>query len=90
MEITIDDKQREIIKNIADNPPKELLEFKKEIYKIAEKSGIQKAFNTILRTEAALKIRKPSIAIYDHTFHIIGGGQKYGLTIANEIGRAHV
>ena len=85
MEININDKQREIIKNIINNPSKELTEFKKEIYKIAEKSGIQMAFNAILRTDAALKIRKPSIAIYDHTFHIIGGGQKYGLTIANAL-----
>jgi glycosyltransferase involved in cell wall biosynthesis len=49
---------------------------------LKEKEGVQSAYNLLLRIEAALEIRKPTLAIYDHTFHIIGGGEKYGFTVA--------
>jgi glycosyltransferase involved in cell wall biosynthesis len=52
---------------------------------LTEVSGIQSAFNLIQRLEVALQLRKPHLAIYDHTFHIIGGGEKYGLTVANAL-----
>ena len=49
---------------------------------VAAYSGIQTAFNLLSRIEVMLGYRKPSIGIYDHTFHMIGGGQKYGCTLA--------
>lgn len=49
---------------------------------LKENAGVQTAYNLLLRIEAALEIRKPTLAIYDHTFHIIGGGEKYGFTVA--------
>ena len=50
---------------------------------LSEEMGIQSSYNLLSRIECALKIKKPSFAIYDHTIHLIGGGQKYGLTVAN-------
>ncbi len=49
---------------------------------LAREKGWQAAYNMLLRIEISEKIRKPSLALYDHTIHLIGGGQKYGLTIA--------
>lgn len=55
------------------------------INKIAAAKGIQAAYNTLMRIQAASEVRKPTMAIYDNTFHIIGGGQKYGFTIAHAL-----
>jgi len=52
---------------------------------LEERNGIQAAYNLVLRLQAALNLRKPTLAIYDHTFHIIGGGEKYGLTVAQAL-----
>lgn len=52
---------------------------------VKEKSGIQFAYNLMLRMEAALGYRKPSLGIYDNAFHFIGGAQKYGCTIAHAL-----
>ncbi len=49
---------------------------------VAANSGIQTAINLLSRIEVMLGYRRPSIGIYDHTFHMIGGGQKYGSTLA--------
>ena len=57
----------------------------KEIDAISSKQGIQAAYNYLLRAEVALNLRKPSLAIYDHAFHFIGGAQKYGLTVASAL-----
>ncbi len=54
----------------------------KEIQRLSLQYGIQGAFNALLRSQVAMGIRKPTLAIYDHTGHLIGGGQKYGFTIA--------
>lgn len=43
--------------------------------------GIQAAYNYLLRAEVIFHLRKPSLAVYDHAFHFIGGAQKYGLTL---------
>ncbi len=59
--------------------------FKEQINIIKTNYGIQEAFNTVKYLQVALNLRKPELAIYDHTFHLIGGGQKYGLTIANAL-----
>jgi glycosyltransferase involved in cell wall biosynthesis len=53
----------------------------REVQAIAKDAGIQAAYNCVLRAQAALGFRKPSLAIYDHAFHMIGGAQKYGLTM---------
>lgn len=52
---------------------------------VALYSGVQTAFNLLSRVEIVLGYRKPSIGIYDHTLHLIGGGQKYGCTLANAL-----
>lgn len=49
------------------------------------KAGLQAAYNLLLRIETALGLRKPTLAIYDHTFHVIGGGEKYGFTVAHAL-----
>jgi O-antigen biosynthesis protein len=56
-----------------------------EINKIAVELGIQAAYNALLRMQVVLGSRKPTMAIYDHTGHIIGGGQKYGFTVAHAL-----
>ncbi len=48
----------------------------------ARESGPQAAYNLLLRSEVVAGWRKPSLAIYDHTLHLIGGGEKYGCTMA--------
>ncbi|HSQ35361.1 MAG TPA: glycosyltransferase [Candidatus Binatia bacterium] len=52
---------------------------------IARERGSQYAFNLIKRLEVSFSWRKPSLAIYDHTLHLIGGAQKYGCTIAQAL-----
>lgn len=47
--------------------------------------GIQAAYNLVLREEVVAGLRKPTMAIYDHTWHMIGGGQKYGFTMAHAL-----
>lgn len=44
--------------------------------------GIQIVDNLLARLEVSLDYRKLRIGIYDHALHLIGGGQKYGCTIA--------
>jgi len=50
---------------------------------LAERGGVQVAWNTLARMELAAGVRKPTLAIYDHTFQLIGGGQRYGLILAS-------
>jgi glycosyltransferase involved in cell wall biosynthesis len=52
---------------------------------VAEFSGVQSAYNLLSQTEVMLRWRKPRIGIYDHTLHAIGGGQKYGCTLASAL-----
>jgi hypothetical protein len=68
----------------SDSPP-QASQLKEKIEQIKSKSGVQAAYNALLRTQAALGVRKPTLAIYDHTGHIIGGGQKYGFTVAHAL-----
>jgi len=44
--------------------------------------GVQPALNVIRKVEVGLRWRKPSLAVFDHALHFIGGAQKYGLTVA--------
>ncbi|MBN2346773.1 MAG: glycosyltransferase [Candidatus Aminicenantes bacterium] len=48
----------------------------------ARTSPPQAAYNLLLRAEVAAGWRKPTLALYDHTLHLIGGGEKYGCTLA--------
>jgi glycosyltransferase involved in cell wall biosynthesis len=47
--------------------------------------GPQAAYNLLLRSEVVAGWRRPSVAIYDHTLHLIGGGEKYGCTMAQAL-----
>ena len=53
-----------------------------ETAELVRSRGIQAAVNALRRRELALGLRKPTLAVYDHAFHFIGGAQKYGLTMA--------
>lgn len=68
----------------SDSPPP-ASQLKEKLEQIKSKSGIQAAYNALMRTQVALGLRKPTLAIYDHTGHIIGGGQKYGFTVAHAL-----
>ena len=50
---------------------------------VSKKFGVQAALNLVKKIELGLGLRKPTLAIYDHCLHLIGGGQKYGLTVAS-------
>jgi len=52
---------------------------------IADCAGLRTAINTIDRCQLLLGLRKPRIAIYDHTWQFIGGAQKYGATMAEAL-----
>jgi glycosyltransferase involved in cell wall biosynthesis len=52
---------------------------------IDRQRGKQNVFNLIKRLEVSFALRKPTLAIYDHTLHLIGGAQKYGCTIAHAL-----
>jgi glycosyltransferase involved in cell wall biosynthesis len=52
---------------------------------VLREHGVQAAYNHLLRAELCSGGRKPTLAIYDHAFHFIGGAQKYGLTLASAL-----
>lgn len=52
---------------------------------VSDFSGVQTAFNLLSQLEIMFRWRKPRIGLYDHTLHLIGGGQKYGCTLANAL-----
>jgi glycosyltransferase involved in cell wall biosynthesis len=60
-------------------------ELRKAFQRIADRRGSQFAFNLLQRLEVAFSVRRPTLAIYDHTLHLIGGAQKYGCTIAHAL-----
>ncbi len=45
--------------------------------------GPQAAGNLLQRLEVACGWRRPRLALYDHTLQLVGGGQKYGCTMAH-------
>lgn len=72
-----------LIKSQPEEVVKKVLpEILKEIIKIYPFDRIQNMLNEI---ELFLSLRKPSVCIYDHALHFIGGGQKYGCTIAESL-----
>jgi glycosyltransferase involved in cell wall biosynthesis len=52
---------------------------------LLRRSGAQAAYNLLLRAEVVAGWRKPTLALYDHTLHLIGGGEKYGCTLAQAL-----
>lgn len=52
---------------------------------ITDCAGLRTAINTVDRCQLLLGLRKPRIAIYDHTWQFIGGAQKYGATMAEAL-----
>jgi len=72
-----------VVKYLKKSPHSALLELKEHIKKISSEQGIQAAYNSLLQAEVMLSIRKPTMAIYDHAFHFIGGAQKYGLSLCS-------
>ena len=49
------------------------------------RSGPQAACKLSKRIAVSLNLRRPTLGLYDHSLHIIGGGQKYGLTMADAL-----
>lgn len=61
----------QMLSSAIDNPPSDI--------------SLVELLNTVKRVELKTGIRKPSLGIYDHAFHFIGGAQKYGLTIVESL-----
>ncbi|MFZ2054465.1 MAG: glycosyltransferase family 4 protein [Candidatus Aminicenantales bacterium] len=69
------------IQNVRTGSPASLAEFSEEAERISTEDGIQAGLNYLSRAEVMLGLRRPRLAVYDHAFHLIGGAQKYGLTL---------
>lgn len=67
---------------IADNPAPFKKQLSAALNTISRRFGTQAALNLIKKLELAAGLRRPTMAIYDHCLHFIGGGQKYGMTMA--------
>jgi len=52
---------------------------------IARRHGPAAACQAIDFCQLRLGLRRPRIAVYDHTWHFIGGAQKYGATLAEAL-----
>lgn len=74
-----------ILRDLESQPRGASLVLQNEINKIVHSEGLQAAYNRVLRAEVILNIRKPALAIYDHSFHLIGGAQKYGLSMISTL-----
>jgi glycosyltransferase involved in cell wall biosynthesis len=74
-----------LLHELKDNPKETLPEFLAEIRRISRLKGIQTAYNSLLRADVYLDLRKPTLGIYDHAFHFIGGAQKYGLSLISTL-----
>ena len=55
------------------------------IKEIADIYPLDKVQNILNYIELYFDLRKPKICLYDHAMQFIGGGQKYGLTIAEAV-----
>lgn len=73
------------IRGIRDGASGAMTEFTAEAERITIESGLQAGLNYLARAEVALGVRRPRLAVYDHAFHLIGGAQKYGLTLTAEL-----
>jgi GT2 family glycosyltransferase len=72
------------VKKMAEYQPTEIivkvLDDLKDI--VPKVFGSQKAVNFFSQLEVVLGLRKIKVGIYDHAFHIAGGGQRYAATLA--------
>ncbi len=78
-----DSRLPEILKKFRLDPAEALRELRRETEHLSAGHGIQAAYNLVQRAEVSLGLRKPKLALYDHAVHLIGGAQKYGLTLAS-------
>lgn len=82
MRTTDDSTFVEVLKKLKEHPANIPQLLRQEMGRISLENGPQAAFNLLLRMEVALELRRPTLALYDHAIHFIGGAQKYGLTMA--------
>jgi O-antigen biosynthesis protein len=72
------------VKKMAECQPTEIvvkvLDDLKDI--VPEVFGPQKAVNFFSQLEVVFGLRKIKVGIYDHAFHLAGGGQRYAATLA--------
>lgn len=74
-----------ILREIVRQEPPDIHRLRAEVEKISGQNGPQAAHNAVMRLETALRLRKPTLGFFDHTGHIIGGGQKYGFTLVGAL-----
>ena len=74
-----------LIRELRADPGPAAAAFLQEVERLRAAEGLQAALNYVLRAETALGRRKPTLAIYDHAFHLIGGAQRYGLTLVDAL-----
>lgn len=76
---------REFLRKLKGNNPEKAHLLDRTFNLAVRQRGLQAAFNLLMRTEVVLGLRRPTLAVYDHAFHFIGGAQKYGLTLAETL-----
>jgi glycosyltransferase involved in cell wall biosynthesis len=79
------DRSLKLLRDFKSGSHKTGFDLSAEVETISSQEGLQAAFNVLLRAEVALGRRKPTLAVYDHAFHLIGGAQKYGLTLTSAL-----
>src|SRR5205814_8957616 len=52
---------------------------------VAREYGALAADALVRRVQVARKHRRMTVAIYDHAFHVIGGGQRYAAALASAL-----
>ncbi len=80
--IPIDTQAESFFKGLAGKDPASGSRIHSLTKAVAGKYGAQSAYNLLQRSEVVAGWRKPALALYDHTLHLIGGGEKYGCTMA--------
>lgn len=77
---------RHLITVLRENDAKKFKkELKRTLTTLRHLGGLQAASHFIRRIELDSGMRKPTLALYDNCLHFIGGGQKYGLTMADAL-----
>ncbi|MEW5899904.1 MAG: glycosyltransferase family 4 protein [Acidobacteriota bacterium] len=82
MDFDENEKSLSLLRKIKEMPSGTVELLSRGVREIAREAGIQAAYNLLLRAEVAIGRRRPTLGLYDHAFHLIGGAQKYGLTLA--------
>jgi len=72
----------ELLEKLKKDPAEAHPLLHQEVSRISLENGVQAAFNLLSRMEVSFGWRRPTLALYDHAIHFIGGAQKYGLTMA--------